>query len=266
MSTDNGAMSGRTVLPLLRQTIDSIVALDPGSRQAHSGRGLAYAYFEWDWDAAAREFQAEFTGGGPYLANEYVRASFFQSVRGNVDSALALNDIARRQEPTNVRPFGALAAYCGRRYADALARSERALLLDPYFPPALQYQVLALTALHRDSAAVAIARRAVSLNPAPTLALALVVALAGADSTTALQTEMAKLAARANAGAVGAGVMFRAYAAIGDRDAAFVWLNRAIDERYYNVAYLNVDPLLDKLRPDPRFDAARARAGLPKPQ
>jgi tetratricopeptide (TPR) repeat protein len=187
-------------------------------------------------------------------------------VLGNVDSALALNNTARRQEPTNVRPFGAPAAYWGRRYAETLDRSERALQLDPYFPPALQYQVLALSALGRDSAAVALARRAVSVNPAPPLMLALIVALAGADSTTALKTEIAALAARAKAGTVGAGVMFRAYAAIGDRDAAFLWLNRAIDERYYNVAYLNVDPLLDSLRSDPRFEAARARVGLPRPR
>lgn len=50
------------------------------------------------------------------------------------------------------------------------------------------------------------------------------------------------------------------YAALGDRDSAFYWLNRAYAER--NVALLKVDPFLDPLRDDRRFRELLKRAGL----
>jgi hypothetical protein len=40
---------------------------------------------------------------------------------------------------------------------------------------------------------------------------------------------------------------------LGDHDAAFHWMERAYEERRGWLAYLRVDPLVDVLRPDPRF-------------
>ena len=43
------------------------------------------------------------------------------------------------------------------------------------------------------------------------------------------------------------------YAALGDADRAFEWLDRAYEERRGWLVYLNVEPMLDGLRADPRF-------------
>ena len=265
LSSDNGRLSGREALALIRQATDTVLALDPTSAAAHGARAWALTFYEWDWAAADREYRQLFSGRA-IGAVEYVRASFIELVRGHTDSAMALVNIARRLDPTNVRAFGGPVTYFGRRYAETLDRSRSALLLDPYFPPALQLEVLALSAVGRHVEAIAEGRRAVAANPAPILALSLLVALARADSVAAARQLLASLDERAARGAVSAGIMFRACAILGERDRAFLWLNRAIDERLYNVAYLNVDPMLDSIRSDPRFDAARARAGLPRPQ
>jgi predicted Zn-dependent protease len=53
------------------------------------------------------------------------------------------------------------------------------------------------------------------------------------------------------------------YAGLGDKDEAFVWLNRAYQERSYLLTYLTVDERLDNLHSDPRFDELRRRVGLP---
>lgn len=46
------------------------------------------------------------------------------------------------------------------------------------------------------------------------------------------------------------------YAVVADRpDAAFHWLNQAVDERQPQILFLNVDPHYHSLRGDPRFDA-----------
>lgn len=53
------------------------------------------------------------------------------------------------------------------------------------------------------------------------------------------------------------------HTALGQKDAAFHWLNVAYDERVYQVIYLRVDPRLDSLRADPRYAALVRRVGFP---
>ena len=48
--------------------------------------------------------------------------------------------------------------------------------------------------------------------------------------------------------------------ALGDHDDAFRWFTRAVLERSGWIAYLRVDPRLDALHPDPRFDSVVAAA------
>ena len=53
------------------------------------------------------------------------------------------------------------------------------------------------------------------------------------------------------------------YAALGERDKAFTWLDRAFDDGASGVLYLRVRRDWDSLRSDPRFAALIRKAGLP---
>jgi Flp pilus assembly protein TadD len=52
------------------------------------------------------------------------------------------------------------------------------------------------------------------------------------------------------------------YIGLGDRDAAFSYLEAAAEERVAGLAYLTTDPVYDDLRPDPRFDELARRLKL----
>jgi len=54
------------------------------------------------------------------------------------------------------------------------------------------------------------------------------------------------------------------YAGLGEKDLAFEWLENAYKERSDLLVYLNRDPRLDSLRPDPRFADLVKRVGLPQ--
>jgi len=51
---------------------------------------------------------------------------------------------------------------------------------------------------------------------------------------------------------------------MGERDKAFIWLNRAVDEHDYSMEYLKVDPIFDPIRDDPRFAQLMRKVGLPQ--
>ena len=51
-------------------------------------------------------------------------------------------------------------------------------------------------------------------------------------------------------------------AGLEQRDAVFVWLERAFDARDMHLIYLPVDPKWDSYRADPRFEALIVRCGF----
>ncbi|MEP6707148.1 MAG: hypothetical protein ABJC05_06490, partial [Pyrinomonadaceae bacterium] len=54
------------------------------------------------------------------------------------------------------------------------------------------------------------------------------------------------------------------YLALGEKDQAFEWLDKAYDERSDLLVFLGRDPIFDSLRSDPRFADMMRRVGLSK--
>ena len=56
----------------------------------------------------------------------------------------------------------------------------------------------------------------------------------------------------------------RIYIALGDKDSAFVWLQKAYDKHSPHILSIDVDSAYDPLRSDPRFQDLVRRIGLPQ--
>ena len=52
------------------------------------------------------------------------------------------------------------------------------------------------------------------------------------------------------------------YAALADKPNCLAWLQKAVQERASALIYLKVDPVFDRMRADPRFQAIVAEVGL----
>ena len=52
------------------------------------------------------------------------------------------------------------------------------------------------------------------------------------------------------------------YLGLGDKEKALEWLERCVEDRDLQCWFLNVDPLYDSLREEPRFQAVLKRVGL----
>ena len=57
-------------------------------------------------------------------------------------------------------------------------------------------------------------------------------------------------------------LMAHVYAALGENERAFGYLERALEERHIQLVSLRTDPALDRLRADPRFADVLRRVGL----
>jgi hypothetical protein len=53
------------------------------------------------------------------------------------------------------------------------------------------------------------------------------------------------------------------YAGIGEKEQAFMWLNKAYDERSHWLVWLKLDPRWESLRSDNRFTQLVNKVGLP---
>jgi pentatricopeptide repeat protein len=53
------------------------------------------------------------------------------------------------------------------------------------------------------------------------------------------------------------------YTGLGDKDEAFFWLDRAVEERAFQLQWIKVEPRWESLRSDPRFTNIIRRMALP---
>ncbi len=54
------------------------------------------------------------------------------------------------------------------------------------------------------------------------------------------------------------------YAALGDADSAFEWMEKAYERRSMRITWIRVNPVFDPLRSDPRFQDLLRRIGFPE--
>jgi serine/threonine-protein kinase len=111
--------------------------------------------------------------------------------------------------------------------------------------------------------AISILRRTLELQPENPIALAVLGGVyAKAGLTADVHRILQELGTRAQREYVPPILFAGLHAAIGERDSAFAWLDRAVEERSAFIADLPVHPWWDPLREDPRFRALLVRVGL----
>ena len=149
-----------------------------------------------------------------------------------------------------------------RQNDQAVVQLRKIIDMDPNWY--LAHMVLCETYNFKGQFAEAIAEceKARGLNDDPAVLSFLAIAYARSGKREeAMKTmgQMHELAKQRYVPAYGFG---NAYAALGDRDQAFKWLERSLQDRGWEITYIRVDPGIDSLRSDPRFSDLVRRVGL----
>lgn len=242
---------------MARANIERALAIDSNYAYAISSRAWLAMSYERDFGLAARYFRRalELAPNDPaILGNLAVLARLL----GRIDRAIGLTSQSIAQNPLAATAFLNLSdqMYQGRRYADAVDSARRALQLAPGNPNAIiNLAVAQLLAEDPDGALQSIT--AVEMP----FYVFFVEALAHFDLGDLPSADEALAKLVEEYGAQRAAYIAAIYAYRGDKDDAFTWLQRAIDERQRELA-IRTEPLYENLRDDSRWQRVLEQLGL----
>ena len=239
------------------------IEIDDSLAAGHAALALVHYQWEWDWATAEREFQRSLSidpgspstyEPSPASANHWY-SHFLMTMRRTQD-AFRTGRQALTLDPLDLANNAHQGWYYlwTREFDRAIDPLKKAIELDPTFPVPQWYLGLAYEQTHDYEAAIAQLQNCVRItNGRPSMVALLGHAFAAAGRRAEAQAILDQLNTLARERYVPSYSVAAIYAALGETDQAFTWLERAYDEHDSWMDYLGLDPRLDGLRADPRF-------------
>ena len=256
MQKDQAYRSAKEALAKARELDDSI-------GEAHDTLGLLNFVFDWDWDAADREFNRAIALAPSYSCAHEDRAIFLALVGRRTEALAEIKKIDQLDYGFSAAHSESLTYYELRDYPALIEASRRALLLDP--EDSFQHYTLGVGYEGTGKLAEAISeyQKAIAMSAGSQS----VVALAHAYSAIGKRAEARKilrdLERKAKQNSASPYTMATVYAGLGETDKAFAFLEEAYSKRSLEIpSSLKSDLVLDSLHRDPRFQDLLSRIGL----
>jgi tetratricopeptide (TPR) repeat protein len=185
---------------------------------------------------------------------------------GRRDEAIAEIKKARELDPLSliINSVVGYTLYDARRYDEALAALRKTLELDQNYYAAHLYLVWVYEAQGKFDDAVAELVKNVNIVGAPQETVEKLRKVYASEGYPGVRRMMLETATRS----LGEHKYVPPYrfaclhAQLGDRDKAFEWLEKSFQQHDVGIARIKVDPKLDSLRSDPRFQSLLARFHL----
>jgi len=236
------------------------VEIDPSLAEAHSAVGIVRFIYDWDWQEAEKEFRIAIALN-PEYGTAHFQYSNLLAVQGKFDDSIREATVGKSLDPysrASALNYGR-ALYYARRFDEAAASFGQILAEDPNYKQGLHMMGLVELARGNNDNAIQYlgalhARDA--LHAAAALGLAYGKAGKRAEALKMLE-ELDK-----SKEPVPPFEKVLIYTGLGDRDAAFKFLEESYRVRFAALPYLTVDPIFDDLRGDSRFADLARRIGL----
>jgi len=229
--------------------------LDEKLPEAHTSLAFVVESYDWDWQAAEREYQRAIQLDPSYATAHqwYAECLTFQ---GRFDEALAESARARQLDPLSliISADHAAILYFSRQFPSAIEEFQSILSMEPGYARA-NLVIYAYTESGRFSDAMAHVNTQKQLGGMWTQSAQAYVYGRSGDQTRA--REILRNLERLDAGnhrfPIFSSTIAPAYAGAGEKQKALDWLDRLCEQHYTVSTTLKVDPALDSLRDEPRF-------------
>ena len=260
----SGALPKDAAYRSAKQALAKALQLDESIGEAHDTLGLLSWGFDWDWNAADREFNRAIALAPSYSCAHEDRAIFLGFL-GRRDEALAeITKIEQLDYGFSSASTESQTYYQLRDYPRLIEASKRGLLLDPTYWLQHYFLGVGYEGVGKAEQAIPEYHRAIELGGDSQVAR---IALAHAYAAVGKKVEAEKILRDLERDAKKSGAppytMATIYAGLGENDKAFECLEKAYSAKSLDItSSIRADFLLDNLRPDPRFKDMLRRMGL----
>jgi TolB-like protein/DNA-binding winged helix-turn-helix (wHTH) protein/Tfp pilus assembly protein PilF len=256
--------SPRTLMPKAREFALKALTLDNTLADAHAVLGMIALFYDWDWSAAEKEYK-QTMALNPNHVWAHERHARGLAAQGRKEEAIAEAKQVLALSPTPSEwDYPIWVFILTRRYDLARERAQELLEVAPnwvwgHFELAQvdeqegQLEEAAQEFLKADEL--------FGMDPQRVTQLKVTLAKSGAKGYWKRTLENYKESAKSNY--VPPVLVAEACVRVGDKERAFEWLERGLEERDDLMINLKVEPVFDSLRSDPRFQDLVRRVGIP---
>jgi tetratricopeptide (TPR) repeat protein len=250
-------------IPQARQAALTALQLDETLPEAHFAMALIKLWGDWDWAGAEREYKRAIELNPSLI----IAHAFYSNFLANQKRFEEAEREARRVAALD--PVLAMPAYVAdnifyfsRQYDLAITKLQELIELNPNNYVSHVYRGLAFSQKGMHQEAISELRQALKQNPSHTSRAWLAYAQARAgERQEALETlrDLERLSVTERVSPVH---LARIYIGLGDKEKAFALLWKGYEERNDLLLRLNIDPIYDPLRADPRYAKLVRAIGL----
>jgi TolB-like protein/Flp pilus assembly protein TadD len=259
---ESGRMAYMEAFSEQRTEATKAIELDDSLPEGHAELANTAMTLDWDWATAETEFHRALELN-PNSASIHEKYAFYLVRTGRLAEALSEVQRGVDLDPVSWHSFHAegFIYYFSHQYDQALSLIRRVRALD-INPPDWSF-LLGDVYAEKGRYAESISEFLKSGNGVDSLGH-LGNAYARAGQVAAARKTIAQLEQHVQKNGVGRYEIALVYAGLGKKQEAFKWLDEAYDAHDVGLLYLKIDPCLDPLRSDPRFDNLMRRVGLTK--
>ena len=266
----NGLLPPDENWPKAEAAANKALALDETLAESYNPLAAVKLYYYRDWPAAERYFRRgiELDPNFAEIHNHYALCLY---LFGRNEEALTEIQRAVELEPLSLR-FSLQRArilFFIRQYDRAIDQFRKTLELEPNFALAHEWlgDAYEQKGMHRE--AIAEWGKALTLSGEGEQASTLERSYAASGFEMAVralaQKKLERLNEKTGRGDYVPAIEYvTAYTRLGEKEQAFAWLTKAVEERNRFALEIKVNPIFDSLRSDPRFAELLRRVGLPQ--
>ncbi len=240
--------------------------IDDSLAEAHNSLAYVRLNHDWNWLEAEREFKRALALNPDYATAHHWYAEHLTAM-GSFAQAQAEIKRAQELDPLSlvINAFVGWTFYMARQYDQAVEQCHKTLEMDPTFTIAHLWLGQAYEQKGMYAEAIAEFQRAIAGSGRSTFLLAALghahAASGNRAGAASLLEELTELSKHRYVAPYFLAVI---EAGLGEHDRAFEFLEKAYAERSSWLVFLKVEPRLDSLRGDPRFQELLRRVGLPQ--
>jgi len=263
----NGVRAPNEVVPRAKEAAQKALEIDNTLVEARPSLALIKAQYDLDWSGAEKDFQQTIALNPSYAeSHQWYGNTLARMEAGRLDEAMVEHRRALELDPLSVVTNGDLGTdfYFKRQYDQAIEQLRKTIELDPNYVSAHDALGMAYVQKSMYKEGIAEFEKGLAIspnNPGPLSRLGYTYAVSGKRAEA--QNVLGRLNQLSRQKYVSPGLIAFVYAGLRDKDQAFESLQKAyVDKSVGSSTSVNVSPVWDPLRSDPRFADLLRRMNL----